>query len=49
MHLLLQNVTVRGSDPILAEAAARAVEQWAYAAGLSRDRLQVMIPFGSVR
>jgi hypothetical protein len=40
MHLLLQNVAVLGGDPILAEAAARAVEQWVYAAGLSPTRLR---------
>jgi TonB family protein len=44
---IVENVTLVGGNPILAEAAIKAVRQWVYSHGPTRSRLQVVIPFGS--
>jgi TonB family protein len=41
----VENVSVLGGNPILAEAAAKAVKQWVYAPGPSQTRTQVIVPF----
>jgi TonB family protein len=41
----VENVSVLGGNPILAEAAAKAVKQWVYAPGPSQSRTQVIVPF----
>ena len=41
----VENVTILGGNPILAESAANAVKQWIYAPGPSRTTTQVLIPF----
>jgi TonB family protein len=41
----VENVTVLGGNPILAEAAEKAARQWVYAAAPTRATLQVTIPF----
>jgi TonB family protein len=40
-------VDVVGGNPILGEAAARAVKQWIYSSGHSRITIEVTIPFDS--
>jgi TonB family protein len=42
----VESVSVLGGNPILAEAAAKAVKQWVYAPGPSQTRTQVLVPFG---
>jgi TonB family protein len=41
----VESVSVLGGNPILAEAAAKAVKQWVYAPGPSKTRTQVIVPF----
>ena len=41
----VESVSVLGGNPILAEAAAKAVKQWVYAPGPSQTRTQVLVPF----
>ena len=43
----VESVSVLGGNPILAEAAAKAVKQWVYAPGPSQTRTQVIVPFES--
>jgi len=41
----VEDVELLGGNPILAESAVQAVQQWVYAAGPSRTRMEVAIPF----
>lgn len=41
----VETVTVLGGNPILAEAAAKAVRQWTYSPASSYTKLEVVIPF----
>ncbi len=41
----VETVALLGGNPILGEAAAKAVKQWVYAPGPSRTTIQVVIPF----
>lgn len=45
----VEDVELLGGNPILAEAAAKAVRQWIYAPGPSRTKLQVTIRFHNDR
>jgi len=45
----VENVALLGGNPILAEAATKAVKQWVYTPGPSRTTLEVSIPFESHR
>jgi TonB family protein len=45
----VQDVELRGGNPILGEAAMVAVKQWVYAAGRSRTMAEVSIPFDAGR
>ena len=42
----VENVSLLGGNPILAESAIVAAKQWIYAVGRSRTTLEVSIPFG---
>jgi TonB family protein len=41
----VESVAILGGNPILAEAAAKAVKQWVYAPGPSQTHMQVIVPF----
>jgi TonB family protein len=41
----VESISVLGGNPILGEAAVKAVKQWVYAPGPSRTTIQVTIPF----
>ena len=41
----IESIEILGGNPILAEAAAKAVKQWVYAPGRSQTRMQVVVPF----
>lgn len=41
----VENVVVLGGNPILAEAAVKAVRQWVYSVGPTRTTIQVSVPF----
>jgi TonB family protein len=41
----VQNVTILGGNPILAEAAAKAAKQWVYSPAPSQTTIQLSIPF----
>ena len=45
----VENVTLLGGNPILAEAAIKAVKQWVYSPGPSRTTIEVTVPFESHR
>ena len=42
---VVENVALIGGNPILAEAAARAVWQWIYSPAASRSTIEVTVPF----
>ena len=41
----VENASVLGGNPILAEAATKAVKQWVYSASSSTTKLEVIVPF----
>ena len=43
----VENVALLGGNPILAEAATKAVKQWIYSPGPSETTIEVAIPFES--
>jgi len=45
----VQSLLVLGGNPILAESAMKAVQQWVYAAGRSQTKLEISIPFDTTR
>lgn len=45
----VENVTLLGGNPILAEAASKAVRQWVYTPGPSQTTIEVTVPFESHR
>jgi len=46
---MVENVAVLGGNPILAEAATKAVKQWVYTPGPSQTTIEVTVPFDSHR
>ena len=45
----VEGVKLLGGNPILAESAIKAVQQWVYAASRSQTKLEVSIPFDPTR
>src|SRR5579864_3433922 len=45
----VESLQVLGGNPILADSAIKAVQQWVYAAGRSQTKLEVSIPFDPSR
>lgn len=46
---VIENVTLLGGNPILAEAAIKAVRQWVYTPGPSQTTIEVTVPFENHR
>jgi TonB family protein len=45
----VENIQVLGGNPFLAESAIAAVKQWVYAAGRSRTKTEISVPFDPYR